>query len=87
MTGELIFSIVLMVTPLENLGKETRATPTVSHVIQPEFKDSITCQRMALTFNKARGATFDGKRGTHYENVHGVINGAWCTVNASRVKK
>lgn len=79
--NELIFSIVLMVNP-GTFPADWKASPTISHVIAPEYKDSISCQRQALTFNKARGSIFKGMPGTKYQNVQGQIIGAWCTVHA-----
>lgn len=79
--NELIFSIVLMVTPLTPPPADYKASHSISHVIAPTFMTSLDCQRMAKAFNNERGSHFKGHDSGPYKDVDGVIVGAWCTVH------
>lgn len=88
MATSLIFAIVLMLdvgTPIDPT-KPVSAT-TRAYVLPAEYATSEECQRMALTFIKAKGYGFKGKPNTPYKGIEGTIVGAWCTVAPMEKKK
>ena len=74
-----IYAIAIMMVadpkPTNRLAAET-----VTYISKPKYDDSITCQRMAMSFNQRRGWRFVGKPNTAFQGIKGVVVGAWCIV-------
>jgi len=76
-----IYAIALMLytgPPAE--GTDWKVAKTKVFVTAPHYKNSETCQQMAMAFNEARNFHFVGNDTSYYRGMEGHIIGAWCIV-------